>query len=45
MFSLMSLIVFIVACFVDRDALFVASGLFAIAGAIDSFAYKYFKNK
>lgn len=28
-----------------KDALFIASSIFAVASAIESFAYKYFKNK
>ena len=43
MFFIMFVFVFLFACFANRDGLFVASGLFAIASAIEHFGYRYSK--
>ena len=45
MFTIAFIFTSIMGFLADRDAFFVASGLFAIAAAIESFTYKYFKNK
>lgn len=45
MFSIMSLIAFVLWCFDGNAMTLIGSGILAIAGAVDSFAYKYFKNK
>lgn len=45
MFTIAFVLTFAIACLGERDIFCVASGLFAIASAIESFTYKYFKNR
>lgn len=45
MMTVISLLLLIVGLFINNDALLLTSGLFAIAGAIDVFRYRYFKSK
>lgn len=45
MFFIMCILTFLIGAFGNRDILFIASSLFAIAGSIESFSYRYFKNK
>lgn len=45
MFSILCILTFLIGAFDNRDILFIASSLFAIAGSIESFTYRYFKNK
>ena len=42
---LMSIVMLVLALLDNRDALFIASGLFAISSSIEYAAYKYSKNK
>ena len=45
MFTIIFMITFVMGFLTDKNAFFITSGLFAIAAAIESFTYKYFKNK
>lgn len=42
---LISLVLLIVGLITVNDSLIIASGLFGIASSIDTFGFKYFKNK
>lgn len=43
--SLISLVLLIVGLFTNNGALLITAWLFAIADSIDTFRYRYFKNK
>lgn len=42
---IISLMLLVAGLFTQNEALLYTSGLFAIASSIDTFRYKYFKNK
>lgn len=42
---IISLFLLILGVLDENDMMILAAGLFAIAGSIDTFRYKYFKNK
>lgn len=45
MFSLISIVILIIGLFQQNDLTIVASAIFAIAGSIETFTTKYFKNR
>lgn len=45
MLTIAFIFMFAFALFCNRDMVFIASAIFAVACAIEQFTYKYFKNK